>query len=267
MRPEILFPLFTAITSLKGVGPRMGALYQRLCGPHIIDLLWHLPSGVIDRRYSPKLKYADKDRVVTLTLRIAEHVPPRKPSLPYRIIGYDNTAQVTITYFNVKGDYLGNLYPTDRPVIVSGLLERYQGGWSMSHPDYVVPLERAAEIPKLEPIYALTEGLNSKFVRKAVQSALTRVPDLPEWHDPHLLAREGWPSWKAALTMAHDPMPHAVDSRGFSEPVGQASPPLPHPLPQGEGSFRGTPEPYPSARRGKDVPAFFKPHHNQEAAL
>jgi len=47
----------------------------------------------------------------------------------------------------------------------------------------------------------------------------------------------------------------------------QRHPPLPQPLPQGEGSFRGTPEPYPSARRGKDVPAFFKPHHNQEAAL
>ena len=26
--------------------------------------------------------------------------------------------------------------------------------------------------------------------------ALERAPDLPEWIDPHLLAREGWPGWR-----------------------------------------------------------------------
>ncbi len=204
MRPDILFPLFADITSLKGVGPRMGPLYKRLCGPHVVDMLWHLPTGLIDRRYSPQLKYADNDRVATLTLKIAEHAPPRRPSLPYRIIGYDDTDQVTITYFNVKGDYLGKMYPTDRPVVVSGLLERYQGGWRMSHPDYVLPPERAAEIPPLEPIYPLTAGLTGKFVRKTVQTALAKLPDLPEWHDPHLLHREKWPDLKTALTSVHE---------------------------------------------------------------
>ena len=205
MRPSILFPLFADVTSLKGVGPRMGALYKRLCGPHVVDLLWHLPTGFVDRRYSPKLKYADKDRVVTLTLKIAEHAPPRRPGQPYRIVGYDDTDQLYIIYFNAKGDYLGNLYPTDKPVVISGFLERYNGGWNMTHPDYVLPVERAGEIPKIEPVYALTEGVKGKFVHKAIQNALARAPDLPEWHDPPLRAREKWPSWKAALTAAHNP--------------------------------------------------------------
>jgi len=205
MRPSMLNPLFAPLTSLRGVGPRMAALYKRLCGEHVVDVLWHVPSGVVDRRYGPKLKYADKDRIATLRLTIAEHAPPRKRGLPYRIIGDDGTAQITITYFNVKGDYLGKLYPTARPVIVSGLLQRFRGGWSMSHPDYVVPESRAEEIPKIEPVYPLTEGLSGKLVRKSVQEALRLVPDLPEWHDPHLLKRENWLSWKESLTDAHNP--------------------------------------------------------------
>ncbi len=204
MRPSILFPLFADISTLRGVGPKMAERYTKLCGPHVVDLLWHLPSGVNDRSYSPKLKYADKDRIATLTLKIVEHAPPKKRSLPYRIIGEDDTDQITITYFNTKGDYLSNLYQIDRPVVVSGVLERFRGGWTMNHPDYVVPVSRAQEIPKLETVYPLTEGLSSKLVRKTVENVLAKLPDLPEWLDPHLLKRENWPTWQKAVNAAHD---------------------------------------------------------------
>ena len=52
MRPPVLNPLFAALTSLPGVGPRLEKLYARLldrAAPRVIDLLFHLPSGVIDR--------------------------------------------------------------------------------------------------------------------------------------------------------------------------------------------------------------------------
>ena len=183
-------------------------LYKKLCGGEsLVNLLWHLPTGVIDRSYSPQLKYADRDRVATLTLSIVEHTPPRKPKLPYRIVGIDDTDQIVITYFNVKGDYLANLYPTNAKVVISGFLERYKANWSMNHPDYVVPVERRAEIPLSESVYPLTEGLTAKMLRKTVAQAVERAPDLPEWHDAALMTREQWPSWKAALRAAHDPLP------------------------------------------------------------
>ncbi len=207
MRPSILFPLFAPLSSLKGIGPRLAPLYKKLLGEHIVNLLWHLPSGVIDRSYAPQLKYADRDRIATLTLDIVEHNPPRQRKLPYRIVGTDDTDQIVITYFNVKGDYLANHYPTNRKVVVSGLLERYKANWSMNHPDYVVPVERANEIPRFEPIYPLTEGLSGKMLRKTIEQALTKLPDLPEWNDPHLVKREHWPVWKDAVLAAHKPTP------------------------------------------------------------
>jgi len=53
VRPEVLYPLFADIGTLPGVGPRTRPLVERLAGPHVVDLCWHLPSGVIDRRYRP----------------------------------------------------------------------------------------------------------------------------------------------------------------------------------------------------------------------
>ncbi len=60
MRPNLLNPLFGALTTLSGVGPKLERLYRRLLGrgeeeARIIDLLFHLPTGVIDRRARPKL--------------------------------------------------------------------------------------------------------------------------------------------------------------------------------------------------------------------
>lgn len=55
MRPEILFPLFAGINTLSGIGSKTEKLLTGLCGNRIIDLIWHLPSGLTDRRYSPQL--------------------------------------------------------------------------------------------------------------------------------------------------------------------------------------------------------------------
>ncbi|MDD3288453.1 MAG: ATP-dependent DNA helicase RecG [Alphaproteobacteria bacterium] len=205
MRPSILFPLFTEITALRGIGPRLAPLYKRLCGQYIVDLLWHIPVGTIDRGYSPKLKHAERDRIATLKINVIEHIPPGRRSLPYRIVGADDTDQIYINHFNVKGDYLEKIYPVGRAVVISGLLERYRNEWCMSHPDYAVPPERIAEIPRIEPVYPLTQGISGKMMRKAVGLALSRLPELPEWHDPSLMERESWPSWNPAVKAIHNP--------------------------------------------------------------
>jgi len=207
MRPPILYPLFVPLTALKGVGPRIGTFYKKLCGENLVDLLWHLPTGLVDRRYAPKLRQAEYDRIATVTLKIIEHIPPERASKPYRIVAEDETDQIALTYFNVKGDYLTRMYPVGQTVVVSGKLERYRTGWIMNHPDYIVPADRAADIPPLEPIYPLTAGLNGKMVRKTVAQALEKATDLVEWLDPALIAREQWPSWKTAIHAAHTPTP------------------------------------------------------------
>ncbi|MDD3030241.1 MAG: ATP-dependent DNA helicase RecG [Alphaproteobacteria bacterium] len=206
MRPAILNPLFAGVTSLKGVGPRFGAFYKKLCGDFVVDLLWHLPSDVIDRTYTPSsLRHAEKNRVATLTATVIEHQPPQGRGKPYRIVTECLDDTLALAYFNVKGDYLERLYPVGQRVTVSGFLERYRSSWVMNHPAYAVPADRSDTIPSFEPVYPLTAGLSGKMVQKTIAQALERAPTLPEWNDKDLLKREDWPAWKPALLGAHTP--------------------------------------------------------------
>ena len=82
MRPEPLYPLFAPVSALKGVGPRFAKLIEGLAGPHVIDLCWHLPNGLIDRRYAPKIAAAEPGRVATLTLKVGQHRPPATARRP-----------------------------------------------------------------------------------------------------------------------------------------------------------------------------------------
>src|SRR5205085_9427847 len=60
----------------------------------------------------------------------------------------------------------------------------------------------------------LTAGLSPRVLSKAVAAALERAPDLPEWLDPTLRARRGWPGWGEALAVVHAPASEADLSPG-----------------------------------------------------
>ena len=72
MRPEILYPLFAPVIKLPGIGPRTGKLVEKLAGPQIVDLLWHLPSGLIDRRFAPKIADAPDGAIATIKSSLDE---------------------------------------------------------------------------------------------------------------------------------------------------------------------------------------------------
>lgn len=207
MRPEILFPLFAPVTSLPGIGSRLEKAVETLAGPRVVDLCWHLPSGLIDRRFSPRIADAPDGVVATLTLRVEEHRPPPRGRnrVPYRVLCSDETGFMTLVFFHAKGDYLLKTLPIGEIRVVSGRVEHYDGQVQMTHPDHIVPLPRLAEIQTIEPVYPLTAGLTLKPLSRAIKAALERVPELDEWLDLALAKREAWSDWRQSLLKAHAP--------------------------------------------------------------
>ena len=205
MRPEILFPLFALAGVLPGVGPRTAKLLEGLTGPHVVDVCWHLPVALIDRRYAPTLSTAEPGRIATLTLRIGQHIAPHNPRQPYRIHGSDETGEIELVFFHARPDYLSKVLPEGEARVVSGRVEIFGGHLQMTHPDHIGKLEDLESLKTVEPVYRLTGGLTLKTVSKAVQAAVARAPDLPEWLDAAYQAREGWPAWRAALIAVHAP--------------------------------------------------------------
>ena len=205
VRPESLNPLFAPVTALAGVGPRLAKLFERLAGPRVVDLCWHLPSGLIDRRYAPKLAEAVPGRVATLTVTVDWHAPPANPRQPYRVHCRDETGALELVFFHAKADYLERLLPVGEQRVVSGKLEAFRGQSQMSHPDHVGRPEEIGRLMTVEPVYPLTTGLTAKVVAKAVGHALERAPHLEEWLDPAYLKRQGWRPWRDSLRAVHKP--------------------------------------------------------------
>ncbi|MGE5504336.1 MAG: ATP-dependent DNA helicase RecG [Actinomycetota bacterium] len=213
MRPPALNPLFAPVTSLPGVGPRLAPLYERLCGPLVVNLLWHLPSGVVDRRFCPKVAEAPAGRVATLTVRVDAHMPSGSPKRPYRVRLADETGFLHLVFFHGREDWLRKQLPEGEWRVVSGTVEHFNNEVQITHPDHIVPLEQKAEVMAVEPVYPLTAGLTSRMVAKTVRAALDRAPELPEWQDAAWLARQGWPGWRTALLGLHRP----EDERAVTE--------------------------------------------------
>jgi ATP-dependent DNA helicase RecG len=205
MRPEILFSLFKPVTTIGGVGPRLGKLIESLTGPQLVDLLWHLPSGLVDRRFTPKVADAPEGRIATLVVEVEEHRPPRHPRLPYKVVCADATGEVILVFFHAKKDWLEKALPVGEVRAVSGTVERYQDAVQMTHPDRIVPLVELQSLAVIEPVYPLTAGLPARTLAKAIRAALDATRALPEWIDAAYLKARGWPSWQDAVKSAHGP--------------------------------------------------------------
>jgi ATP-dependent DNA helicase RecG len=210
MRPSVLNPLFASVAALAGVGVRQEKLYAKLLGrdgPRLIDLLFHLPTGAIDRRASPRLADVVPGSLVTVAVRVERHrpPPPHRSRSPYLIYASDDSGDLVITYFNMQRSYLQKLLPVGELRYVSGTTGLYDGMLQMVHPDRVVDEKGLADLPRIEPVYPLTEGLAHGQVYRAVEAALAKLPPLPEWQDEAWLARQRWPSFADALRKLHRP--------------------------------------------------------------
>jgi ATP-dependent DNA helicase RecG len=205
VRPDVLFPLFAPVTSLAGVGPRLARHIATVAGPRVVDLCWHLPSGLIDRRYAPKVAEAKPGSIATLTLHVDAHLPPANPRQPYRVRCSDRTGVLFLVFFHAHPDYLHKVLPEGEVRVVSGRVETFRGAVQMSHPDHIASVEEIETLQAVEPVYPLTAGLTHKPLSKAVRAALERAPDLAEWIDPAFLRRQRWASWRASLMAAHGP--------------------------------------------------------------
>ena len=211
MRPEVLNPLFAEAEVLKGVGPQIAKLLKRLDLTRVVDVLYHLPSGAIERVKAPAASAALLGRNVILELTPYQTREPRSGRGPMRVFASDPDGNtISLIYFNNPGWAKRSLLIGEKR-IVSGKLEQYGDEWQIIHPEVAEPGKGPPPLVR-EPVYPLTEGLTNRRVGELARDALERAPELPEWIEPSLAAREGWSTWRAALALIHRE-PGADDAR------------------------------------------------------
>src|SRR5437868_13455191 len=202
MRPEILNPLFTEVEALKGVGPQVAKLLKRLDLTRVVDLIYHLPTGAIERVRAPAASSELLGRNVILDLKPFEIRENRSGRGPMRIFASDGVGNtISLIYFNNPG-WAKRSLPMGQLRTVSGKLEAYGDEWQIIHPE-VSEAGKGPQPAVREPVYPLTEGLTNRRMGELAREALERAPELSEWIEPSLLSREVWRDWRAALAEAH----------------------------------------------------------------
>jgi ATP-dependent DNA helicase RecG len=226
MRPSALNPLFASAQTLGGIGPRLILLLKKclvlppgISEPRVLDLLWHLPTGVIDRRAEPLVRDAVPGTIVTVKVRVLKHkAPPRgNNKAPYKVSCEDDTARLELVFFHAERKFIERQLPEGETRYISGRIERYGDNLQMTHPDYIVAPDARDDMPMLEPVYPLTAGLSGKVLQKASRQAIERVPEMPEWQNAAWLQARDWPSFNAAVQRLHRP--------DAAEDISPASPP------------------------------------------
>lgn len=204
-RPEVLFPLFAEITTLDGIGPKTAQILSEAGISRPRDLLMTLPFSGVDRGQRASIRDIVPPATVTVEVTIGEHYPPSSRGRPYRVHVTDMQTTFQLVFFHVRGDYLTKQLPTGQKRVVSGKIEVFDSIGQMVHPDHIVRVEDAGDIPAFEPVYPLHAGITQKLMWKGTRAALGLTLDLPEWIDAQLKAQHGWPDWQQALRDAHTP--------------------------------------------------------------
>ncbi len=206
MRPEVLFDLFKPITTLPGVGKRVGAaIAMATGGDRLVDLLWHLPNDIIDRRYEPKVAEATPGTIATMTLTVIRHHKAPNKRAPYKILCGDDTGKITLVFFHAQEDYLKRILPEGEERLVSGKVEEFGRERQMTHPDHVVSINEAETLKRVEPVYGLSAGVSLKALNKAIGATLDELPELPEWLDTAHVEQQKWASWHNSIQSVHAP--------------------------------------------------------------
>ncbi|PXW82250.1 ATP-dependent DNA helicase RecG [Ruegeria sp. P4] len=204
-RPEQLFPLFAELETLQGVGPKIAEHFAQLQITAPRDLLFSLPYSLVDRRRRETIRGLELPTTATVEITVGRHRPARNKGGAYRIDVTDQETEFQLVFFHGRSRYLTAQLPEGSRRVVSGKLELFDGMAQMVHPDHMLPLEEAGDIPDFEPVYHLTHGITQKTMFKAVQSALQRVPELIEWVDASYKTKRGWADWHEAIATAHAP--------------------------------------------------------------
>ena len=207
-----LINIFNSIDKLKGIGPRYSEIFQKKIGSRIIDLIFYLPTKCIQTYENTSIRLAKHGDLITVVVDIIEidiRASFYKRKIPSKIITFgtkeEKNIRLDIVYYNMKSNYLRDLYKINEKYIVSGKFENNKGIAQITHPHYVYPFEQKSLLPEFDTQYRLFSGINKKVLKKLVKVSLSHLPNFPDWISNNTVKRFKFLNWKDTIYRLHYP--------------------------------------------------------------
>ena len=162
-----------SLRSLKGIGEKTEKLFQKLYIYTIGDLLRYYP-----RDYNTFETPLEVDQIAEssaktgvmgiITKNIQVRHTGRNSIIATAIEGHHK--RLTLMWFNMP--FLRNVLKRGNSYIFRGKISEKRSELIMEHPEMYAPEEYQKLLHTMQPIYALTSGLNNNLIRKTVLQAL-----------------------------------------------------------------------------------------------
>ena len=195
--------LLSDISTIKGIGTKIGKLFRKKNINTIFDLLWNLPRDFVDRSNVYPINELQVGKIQTVTVVVKKYNFPRIRNLPNKVICEDETGKLDCIFFNSYEGYIRKILPLNAKVTISGKIGYYNKKYQITNPTHLS--EDPNSVKKIDKSYSLTEGLNNKLYNKIIQEVLKNIPNLDEWLDKETLKKFDNISWKDAVLELHNP--------------------------------------------------------------
>lgn len=168
------------IVSLKGIGPKTAALFEKLKVYTIEDLIKLYPRNYLSYAKPVAISEAEPGERVTIKASVQSYVDIKKVRSLTLVtcIVKDGTGVVKLTWYN--SPFLKQVFHIGQTFIFVGTLIVRNHQLTMEHPEYYTQAQYDKLVSSLQPVYPLTEGLSNKVVTKAVAGALVYLDEITD---------------------------------------------------------------------------------------
>ncbi len=179
-------------------------------GNRNIDVLTQRPIKIIQKNLKTQIEQIDVNNIVTLDLKIINHIKPYNNKSPYKIVAINSFNQkISILYFGNFKRFMYNKLNVGSFYRISGKLYFFSNTFQFIHPYEVIAEKDINIFEEFEPQYNLTrKKINKKYFRKIIleSSKILKNISLPsEWINKTLIQKKKWENFKNSLIYLHNP--------------------------------------------------------------
>jgi ATP-dependent DNA helicase RecG len=212
---DILRGLSADIEVVKGVGPKMAKVMNKVGIYNIKDMLYYLPRRYDDyTRIGYISRLTEGMRVTVIgTVRHTEIRIGRGGRKDFFLVIDDSSASMGVTFFGQF--YLQQQIRTGQQIRLHGDTEVYGNRIQMANPEWDFLDVEDLQTVRIVPVYPLTEGLTARFMRRTIERTVEywseKLPDyVPESVlDRAELADLGWAIKNLHFPESEDHLTHA----------------------------------------------------------
>ncbi len=182
---KMLRELNNNVTAVKGIGPSMAKVLEKLNIFTVRDLLYYLPRRYDDYTRMATIQRLQPDTVVTIIGKV-DHTEIRigkNKRQDFFMVLDDLTGKLNVTFFGQH--YLIRSIRKNSQVVLSGKVTIFGNRLQMTNPDWEALDEENLHTIGIVPVYRMTEGLYERTFRRSIKKAIDdwadEIPDiLPE---------------------------------------------------------------------------------------